>query len=344
VSGSRADGGRLRGDGGGGSSDEDSASRQNVDLRQRLHEEASIYRRRLDTYRQAQQDQAALVSRLQAKVLQYKQRCADLEAQMLDYPKPFDQPSSLKPSSLHLPTSPQGTALEQAQQHLRELREERITDLDTALRRLDEEKRRNEKLMQLNVTLREQLEESHNTNESLTGDLQKLTNDWEALREEMIIKEDEWKDEEQAFNDYYSTEHNRLLNLWRDVVSVKRLFMDIQSTTERDLNSLKSEVNSLGKEMMTACCRMDTNIFTDTVLGVRKSDRAKNLVIDLCFLQGKERYLHQQELSDLKHELDTMKIQHDTCQTEIKMKEERIQQLVKDAQTLVSSSLRRVSY
>jgi rootletin len=198
--------------------------------------------------------------------------------------------------------------------------------------------------MQLNVTLREQLEESHNTNESLTGDLQKLTNDWEALREEMIIKEDEWKDEEQAFNDYYSTEHNRLLNLWRDVVSVKRLFMDIQSTTERDLNSLKSEVNSLGKEMMTACCRMDTNIFTDTVLGVRKCDRAKNLVIDLCFLQGKERYLHQQELSDLKHELDTMKIQHDTCQTEIKMKEERIQQLVKDAQTLVSSSLRRVSY
>jgi hypothetical protein len=76
------------------------------------------------------------------QVLQYKQRCADLEAQMLDYPKPFDQPSSLKPSSLHLPTSPQGTALEQAQQHLRELREERITDLDTALRRLDEEKRR----------------------------------------------------------------------------------------------------------------------------------------------------------------------------------------------------------
>lgn len=44
-------------------------SRQNVDLRERLHEEASIYRRRLDMYRQAQQDQAALVSRLQAKVI-----------------------------------------------------------------------------------------------------------------------------------------------------------------------------------------------------------------------------------------------------------------------------------
>lgn len=59
----------MRGDGGGASSDEDSLSRQNVDLRQRLHEEASAYRRRLDTYRQAQQNQAALVSRLQAKVI-----------------------------------------------------------------------------------------------------------------------------------------------------------------------------------------------------------------------------------------------------------------------------------
>lgn len=59
---------RLRGDGG-ASSDEDSLSRQNLDLRQRLQEEAALYRRRLDTYRQAQQNQAALVSRLQAKVM-----------------------------------------------------------------------------------------------------------------------------------------------------------------------------------------------------------------------------------------------------------------------------------
>lgn len=122
--------------------------------------------------------------------------------------------------------------------------------------------------MQVNSSLREQLEESHSTNEALTADLQKLTNDWEALREEMIIKEDEWKDEEQAFNDYYSTEHNRLLNLWKDVVSVKRLFMDVQSNTERDLNKIRSEVSGIGKEMVMACSRMDTNVFTESILGV----------------------------------------------------------------------------
>lgn len=58
--------------------------RQNQDLRQRLQEESSSYRRRLDTYKQAQQNQAALVGRLQSKVLQYKQRCTDLEGKIHD--------------------------------------------------------------------------------------------------------------------------------------------------------------------------------------------------------------------------------------------------------------------
>lgn len=128
---SSASGGRSHGDGG-VSSDEDSISRQNQDLRHRLQEEASIYRRRLDTYRQAQHDQAALVSRLQAKVLQYKQRCADLESHMLES-------KHLEPAK---PICSQSSALEQAQQHLREVREERIGDLDTALKRLEEERRR----------------------------------------------------------------------------------------------------------------------------------------------------------------------------------------------------------
>jgi len=45
----------------------DALVRQNYELRHRLEEETASYKRRLDTYRQAQQHQAALVSRLQAK-------------------------------------------------------------------------------------------------------------------------------------------------------------------------------------------------------------------------------------------------------------------------------------
>lgn len=113
--------------------------------------------------------------------------------------------------------------------------------------------------MRVNKTLRDQLEESHHTNEALTADLQKLTNDWEEMREDMLLKEEEWKDEEQAFNDYYSSEHNRLLNLWKDVVSMKRLFMDVQTTTERDLNKLKSDIDGMSRDMSIACTRVDLN-------------------------------------------------------------------------------------
>ena len=62
--------------------------RQNQELRQRLAEEANSYRRRLDTYKQAQQNQATLVSRLQSKIQQYRQRCNDLEERMQETIKP----------------------------------------------------------------------------------------------------------------------------------------------------------------------------------------------------------------------------------------------------------------
>lgn len=68
-------------------SDHSGLARQNLELRQRLQEESNNYRKRIETYKQAQQNQANLVSRLQSKVVQYKQRCADLEDKMHELPK-----------------------------------------------------------------------------------------------------------------------------------------------------------------------------------------------------------------------------------------------------------------
>lgn len=42
--------------------------RENLDLKRRIEDEEASYRRKLDTYRLAQQHQATLVSRLQTKV------------------------------------------------------------------------------------------------------------------------------------------------------------------------------------------------------------------------------------------------------------------------------------
>lgn len=51
-----------------GSSSPGDLRRQNEELKARLAEESADHKRRLDAYRRAQQGQAALVSRLQAKV------------------------------------------------------------------------------------------------------------------------------------------------------------------------------------------------------------------------------------------------------------------------------------
>lgn len=116
------------------SSDDDDKQallRQNYALKHRLEEEQATYKRRLDTYRQAQQNQAALVSRLQAKVIQYKQRCSDLENQMVESIEGLGSPIKQRTKIDISPDS----AYAQAQKHLQELREERISDLDTALKR-----------------------------------------------------------------------------------------------------------------------------------------------------------------------------------------------------------------
>lgn len=76
--------------------------RQNQELRQRLQDESNNYRRRLETYKQAQSNQSALVSRLQAKVMQYKQRCSELETQMNDCPQ-LDSSKALGVTSTPLP-------------------------------------------------------------------------------------------------------------------------------------------------------------------------------------------------------------------------------------------------
>ncbi|XP_038221135.1 rootletin [Zerene cesonia] len=289
--------------------------RQNEELRARLAGESADHKRRLDAYRRAQQGQAALVSRLQAKVLQYKQRCAELENQMLETTPRSDttyRPSTGKAIALpppSLPTSSSDTR-----------RDERISDLETALKRLDEEKRKCEKLVSQNNLLRDQLEESHQLNEALTNDLQKLTNDWEALRDEMAIKEDEWKDEEQAFNDYYSNEHNRLLNLWREVVSVKRFFSELQTNTERDLYKVKNDIDSAARDLVGTLSG-----YAITAYATHGSSKPETQAPTSTPVSA---------IENLRSDLHAATTQRDSALAELRERDARIQRLLQELQGL----------
>lgn len=211
------------------------------------------------------------------------------------------------------------SALEAAHTTLRDLRDEQIQDLETALRKLTEERRRSEKLIELNAMLKNQLDESHRTNEALTNDLQKLSNDWDVLREEMNIKEDEWKDEELAFNEYYTSEHHRLLNLWRDVVGLKRDFSDMKSSAERDLTKFQNSLTSTTNDMTSACSGVKL------ALQIQASAHTPTVT---------QQYQQNQETNDLKMEITTYKQNAELAQNALRNKDERINQLIREIHNL----------
>uniref|UniRef100_A0A8D8VW00 Rootletin n=1 Tax=Cacopsylla melanoneura TaxID=428564 RepID=A0A8D8VW00_9HEMI len=300
----------LGGAGGGpSSSDSSHLLRQNSDLQRKLDEESASNRKKLDAYRTSQQQQAALVSKLQAKLLQYKQRCKDLER---DPPPPL-------PSYLDVgrggPTS--SSALDAAQAHLRELREERIQDFDTALRRLEDERRENDKLRKMNAVYKEQLDEAHQTNEALTNDLEKLTSDWTHLREDMAMKEKDWIEEEQYFNDYYSSEHARLLALWRDVVDIKRSFSAMQAATEQDLTKIRTDLGQSTRQMNGACTSL-------VAMGAGSG------------LANTEKEKLSKENSELKSQVSTLKSDNHALALDSKHKEEKVEELLKRIHVLES--------
>lgn len=53
-------------------------------------------------------------------------------------------------------------------------------------------------LTEINKLLREQLETATEVNQTLTSDVHRLTKEWQQARSELLVKESEWKEEEQV--------------------------------------------------------------------------------------------------------------------------------------------------
>ncbi|XP_058981503.1 rootletin-like, partial [Musca domestica] len=309
--------------------------RQNQELRQRLAEEANSYRRRLDTYKQAQQNQTTLVSRLQSKIQQYRQRCNDLEERMQETIKPPTPCPSAQPKITTGPTTSQvmcstSLTLGHSSQPCSSSLEtppspptcgggrEFVVHEDSGelCRKLEEEHKKCEQLMTQNNALRQQLIESNRTNEALTNDLQKLTNDWSNLRDELLVKEDEFKEEEQAFKDYYNSEHNRLLKMWREIVAVKRAFKDMQTAMRNEVTKMGLEVNGAVKDINSTCNNVAFN-----------HQQAKRL-LDEQLAQVKR------ENDDLQNQLATLKVQHESARHEVLERDQRLLELMNQLKKL----------
>uniref|UniRef100_A0A8C9UEH3 Rootletin-like coiled-coil domain-containing protein n=1 Tax=Serinus canaria TaxID=9135 RepID=A0A8C9UEH3_SERCA len=115
-----------------------------------------------------------------------------------------------------------------------------------------------ENLAEVNTLLREHLDKASEVNSALKEDVGKLTVDWMRAREELEMKESEWRSERELYDSYLRGEHARLLGLWRQVVTFRRHFLEMKTATDRDLSELKAEQMRLSGSILVSCSRLNS--------------------------------------------------------------------------------------
>ncbi|CAH8473751.1 unnamed protein product [Heterobilharzia americana] len=222
----------------------------NRDLRRKLDEELSAYKQRLSAYQEGQQRQTNLVQRLQSKVLQYKEKCRTLELRL--------------------------QIAETENQNRKAGLDENTAEYEATLLRLEEEQQRASTLAGVNTMLREQLDQATHANQTLSSDLQRIKEEATRLRDILERREAEWRNEEAAFNDYFTMEHGRLLALWRAVVACRRQFVEVRGQVEREIGSARVELSRVSRICQTACENFASNLRTMEARNLVTIDQEKN--------------------------------------------------------------------
>ncbi|XP_071671540.1 centrosome-associated protein CEP250-like isoform X2 [Patagioenas fasciata] len=278
-------------------------------------------RRRLQSSQEAQHRQALVVRKLQAKVLQYRTRCRELEQQV-------------EAAGGSLPGR-------------REATEDQ--SLEKALLRLEEEQQRCENLAEVNALLREQLDEAGEVNSALKEDVAKLTADWMRAREELGLKESERRREREVYDSYVRGEHQRLLSLWCQVVTFRRQFLEMKAATDRDLSELKAEHMRLSGAVLVSCSRPTSGDLEKKELQDRVLELSALLVPSQKKNEEKEKPMEtpddtveilalQEELSARQDSIDSLLQQHRQQEEKCRTLQQRLEQLQEECAT--SSSQR----
>ncbi|KAM9650022.1 uncharacterized protein ACIBXB_011999 [Morphnus guianensis] len=132
--------------------------------------------------------------------------------------------------------------------------------LEKALLQVEEEQQRCENLAEVNALLQEHLDEANEVNSALKEDVGKLTADWMRAREELELKESEWRSERELYDSYLRGERSRLLGLWRQVVTFRCHFLEMKTATDRDLSELKAEQMRLSGSILVNCSHLNCGV------------------------------------------------------------------------------------
>uniref|UniRef100_A0A670XRV5 Rootletin-like coiled-coil domain-containing protein n=1 Tax=Pseudonaja textilis TaxID=8673 RepID=A0A670XRV5_PSETE len=196
-------------------------------LHQKMIENRASYRQKLQSSQEAQHRQAILVQKLQAKVLQYRNWCKELEKRLES-----NSVSNCWNSS--------------SQNH-------------AYLFKLSLLYIRCENLGRVNILLRKHLDKANEVNGALQEDINKLTDDWTRAKIELEHKESDWHKERELFEHYRQSEHDRILGIWRQVVTLHRHFLEMKTATDRDLSELKADQVRLYGSILINCFHVSSD-------------------------------------------------------------------------------------
>ncbi|TNN85556.1 Rootletin [Liparis tanakae] len=168
--------------------------------------------------------------------------------------------------------------------------------------------------------LREQLEQAGLANEALSQDIRKLTTDWTKAREELEQKESDWRREEESFHSYFSTEHSRLLMLWRQVVGFRRHVCEMKSATERDLSDMRNEMARASHSAQLSCAGLSATLHTREAGAALVLEREKALQVQL-----------EQQLRERVGEMMNLQTRTDAERSELNV---RLSESVREAERL----------
>uniref|UniRef100_A0A8I6A436 Centrosomal protein 250 n=1 Tax=Rattus norvegicus TaxID=10116 RepID=A0A8I6A436_RAT len=282
-------------------------------LQQQMAQNQAASWRKLKNSQEAQKRQATLVRKLQAKVLQYRSWCQDLE-------KRLEATGGLIPQRWESVEEP---------------------NLEQLLIRLEEEQQRCESLVEVNTELRLHMEKADVVNKALQEDVEKLTVDWSRARDELMRKESQWRMEQEFFKGYLRGEHGRLLSVWREVVTFRRHFLKMKSATDRDLTELKAEHARLSGSLLTCCLRLTLRAQSRDSSGSGRSDESEpaQLLLLVAKTQALEKEAHEksQELMQLKSQGDLEKAELQDRVTELSALLTQSQKQNKDYEEMVKA-------
>ncbi|CAF1515640.1 unnamed protein product [Rotaria sordida] len=286
---------------------------QNIDLRRKLEEEHQNYKRKLSNYQEGQLKQAQLVQKLQQKVLQYKNRCSELELLMEQHKNGMER--------IRLTSASNATS-----SSIYELRTTQTNDEENiAIITLEEEKHKSANLMQLNTMLREQLDQAHLTNQQLNDDLRRTIVELQKLRENFTQQTHDWKQEERVFNQFYNKEHNFMYELWRDIVSFRKQFIELKGSTERDLTRVRNDLAQTERSLTSACFGFLTVAKTAETQGQATSERERH---DRTSLESQIRD-KTREISDLQQRLQEISLLNEKLRFQLAEKDGTIMTLTR---------------